>query len=131
MNVAEPDYGALRNIDPPDWLTGDGRGIWTHVAPLLCREQILQPTDIHNLEMFCAAYGRFRAGEKEIAEKGVIVMGPQGGWVKNPAATIVNEAARQMATYGTMLGLDPASRQRLMGANKKPTGGALADILGM
>ncbi|MCW0136121.1 P27 family phage terminase small subunit [Escherichia coli] len=36
------------------------------------------------------------------------------GQRKTPALTAANEAARQMVTFGSLLGLDPASRQRLI-----------------
>lgn len=86
LNKDEPDFGAVINIDPPEWLIGPGRDLWEHLAPLLCAERILQATDIQNLEAYCTAYGRFRDGQADITENGITVMGAQGGVVKNPAA---------------------------------------------
>ncbi|MVW72144.1 phage terminase small subunit P27 family [Bordetella sp. 15P40C-2] len=133
INTQAPEFGTVVNIDPPDWMPEDspGRSLWLHLAPLLCAQQILQATDIQNLEMYCAAYTRFREGEASILRDGITVAGAQGGLVKNPAATVINEAARQMATYGALLGLDPSSRQRLLGPKKKTAGADLAAILEM
>lgn len=132
INTLAPTFDAVVNVDPPEWL-GDGpaRDLWLHLAPLLCNQQVMQATDIQNLEFYCAAYGRFREGERDIAKNGITVPGAQGGMVKNPAATVINEAVRQMATIGTLLGLDPSSRQRLLGPKKRDAGAELAAILGM
>jgi P27 family predicted phage terminase small subunit len=131
LNTAEPNFGAVTNVDPPEWLpAGPATDIWVHLAPLLCKQQVMQATDIQNLEFYCAAYGRFRDAQAHIAQYGIVVDGAQGGMVKNPAATIINEALRQMATFGSMLGLDPASRQRLVGPKKKGEGNPWAAVLG-
>ncbi|MGG4774841.1 phage terminase small subunit P27 family [Paenalcaligenes sp. Me52] len=131
LNKDAPEFGGVVNIDAPDWLQGPGRNLWEHLAPLLCAEQVLQATDIQNLEFYCAAYGRFRMAEEDIARNGITVEGAQGGIVKNPAATIINEATRQMATFGSLLGLDPSSRQRLLGPKKQDPTAELAGILSM
>lgn len=130
LNKNEPDFGLVTNILAPDWLAGHARDLWEHLAPLLCKQHIVQATDIQNLEVYCAAYGQFRAAEDELARNGVVVTGAQGGPVKNPAATAKNEAVKQMATYGAMLGLDPSSRQRLLGPKKKGEGNPFAALLG-
>lgn len=131
LNKDEPNFGLVTNVEPPEWLPeGPAKDIWKHLAPLLCKQHILQATDIQNLEFYCAAYGRFREAQEHIAHHGIVVDGAQGGMVKNPAATIINEALRQMATFGAMLGLDPASRQRLTGPKKKGDGNPWAALLG-
>lgn len=131
LNRSAPEFGVAINVDPPEWLIGAGRDLWLHLAPLLCSQQVLQATDIQNLELYCTAYGRFREAEAHIAKNGVVVDGAQGGLVKNPAATVINEATRQMATFGSLLGLDPSSRQRLLGPKKRDAGAELAAILSM
>ena len=131
LNKDAPKFEGVVNVDPPVWLEGPGRDLWLHLAPLLCAQQVLQATDIQNLEFYCAAYGRFRTAEAHVAEHGITVEGAQGGMVKNPAATVINESTRQMATFGSLLGLDPSSRQRLLGPKKRDAGADLAAILAM
>lgn len=121
LNAAEPDFGLITDIDAPDWITGAGREMWERIVPLLCRQKVLQMTDLHNVEAFCVAYHHWRLAAEDVAEKGVVITGASGGPVKNPALTAINEARNQMATFGAMLGLDPASRQRLVGGGKKET----------
>jgi len=121
LNKNEPDFGLVTNVDPPEWITGAGREMWERVVPLLLQQKVLQITDLHNVEVFCTAYGTWRASAEDVAKNGPVVMGAMGGPIKNPALTALNEAAKQMASFGAMLGLDPASRQRLSGGgNKKP-----------
>jgi P27 family predicted phage terminase small subunit len=119
INNDEPDFGLVTDIDPPEWITGAARDMWARVAPPLLKQKVLQVTDLHNVEAFCMAYGNWRAASVDIAENGVVVAGATGGPIKNPALTVLNEAAKQMVTFGSMLGLDPASRQRLVGGGNK------------
>uniref|UniRef100_UPI003A95A002 phage terminase small subunit P27 family n=1 Tax=Gimesia sp. TaxID=2024833 RepID=UPI003A95A002 len=82
-----------------------------------------------NLEVYCSAYEQFRLCEESIKALGLIVTGATGGPVKNPALTAKNEAVKQMASFGGLLGLDPSSRQRLTGASKKPDGNPFEGLL--
>lgn len=130
LNKAEPNFGELRNIDAPVWMDGPARDLWELLAPQLCEQRILQMTDVQNLEVYCSAYGRFRLAENEVAMRGLLITDDNGNLKKNPAATIINEAARQMATFGALLGLDPSSRQRLVGAKPAGDGNPFAALLG-
>ena len=118
INKDTPDFGLATDIDPPEWIDGTARDMWVRVAPLLLKQKVLQLTDLHNVEAFCTAYGTWRAASANVAEKGVVVEGATGGPIKNPALTALNEAAKQMVTFGSLLGLDPASRQRLIAPAK-------------
>lgn len=121
LNENEPDFGLVTDIDPPEWISGAARDMWERVAPPLLKQKVLQVTDLHNLEAFCMAYGNWRAAAANVTANGTVVAGATGGPIKNPALTALNEASKQMVTFGSMLGLDPASRQRLTGAGaKKP-----------
>lgn len=119
LNENEPDFGLVTNIDAPEWISGPAREMWERVTAPLCKQKVLQVTDIHNVEAFCMAYGTWRAAADDVKKNGVVVSGATGGPIKNPALSALNEAAKQMVTFGSMLGLDPASRQRLVGATKK------------
>ncbi|PUA17274.1 phage terminase small subunit P27 family [Glaciimonas sp. PCH181] len=119
LNAREPDFGEVADIDPPEWILGCGRDMWLRIVPLLCQQKVLQTTDLHNVEIFCMAYNTWRLSVIDVANNGVVVEGATGGPIKNPALTAQNEASRQMATFGGLLGLDPTSRQRLIGGGKK------------
>lgn len=130
LNDSEPDFGVVVNIDPPEWITGTARDMWLRVTPLLCREGVLQETDIHNVEIFCMAYSNWRLASIDVANNGVVVAGATGGPVKNPALTALNEAAKQMASFGALLGLDPSSRSRVMGGRKSEKTNPFGKLIG-
>ncbi|HHF7996741.1 phage terminase small subunit P27 family [Escherichia coli] len=119
LNKEEPSFTPITGVDPPEWLSESAATMWRMVSNELCAQEVLCATDLHNLEMFCVAYANARAAQVDVAKNGITVTGAMGGVIKNPALTVLNEAMRQMASFGGMLGLDPSSRQRLVGANKK------------
>lgn len=130
LNKNAPEFGKLAAVDRPEWLVDEAGAMWDTVVPLLCSQRVIEPTDLHNAEAFCAAYGRWRIAEREVAKEGITICGPMGGTVKNPAVTVINEALRQMAMFGSLLGLDPSSRTRLMSGSRKSAGNPFAELLG-
>lgn len=125
LNKNEPTFTPLIGVACPEWLAEDqwAPTLWDMVIKELCAAEVLCITDLHNLEAFCTAYSRWRRAEIEITKHGLVVEGATGGPVKNPACTVANESLKQMTTYGALLGLDPSSRSRLIGGNKKKGGG--------
>lgn len=131
LNVDQPDFDLVKNIDCPEWIGDYARALWEVIVPQLCAQKILAATDVQNVEIYCMAYQQFREAEDHIRKNGLVMEGATGGPIKNPSLTAKNEAVRQMATYGGMLGLDPSSRQRLIGPQKEAGSSELAAILGM
>ena len=133
LNKNAPDFTEVVDIAPPLYFEGleFAPVIWQLVVPELLKNGVLRITDMHNVEAFCAAYDNYRQCQKHIAENGVVIMGSNGGDIKNPALTGLNEALRQMATFGAMLGLDPSSRQRLTGVGGKEKINSFASVLDM
>ena len=133
LNNNAPDFSAVVDIAPPIYFDGleHATMIWQSIVPELLKNEVLKITDMHNVEAFCMAYDNYRQCQKHIAENGVVIMGSNGGDIKNPALTGLNEALRQMATFGAMLGLDPSSRQRLTGVGGKEKINSFASVLDM
>lgn len=114
----EPPAEALAEVpEAPEWMGVVASEIWSRIAPWLVATKIMAATDLHNLEAFCMAYQRWREAQDDIDMNGLVVPGARGGVVKNPACTVANESLRQVATFGSALGLDPSARARL-----KPAG---------
>ena len=132
LNKNEPSFDEVKNIEVPDWITSFelAAGMWETIAPQLCKERILSITDIHNLEIFCMAYQRWRDAQQEVAVMGVVITTDTGSHIKNPALTAINETTRQMATFGSLLGLDPSSRSRLIGSRNDSGKNPFAELLG-
>lgn len=112
LNQDEPEYEAIEVPAPPAWLSPIATDKWHELAPQLSGTKVLTDVDLHNLEMFCQAYSRWRDAEDLVSRMGVVVETPFGP-KKNPACTIINETSRQLSTFGAMLGLDPSSRSRI------------------
>lgn len=127
------DFDDVTTIEPPEYMESMFHAvrIWECIVPELIKRKTLRVTDIHNVEMFCMAYENLRKAQQELVTMGVTLTTDQGSVIKNPAATVVNEASKQMAQFGAMLGLDPASRMRIMGAGGKPKDNAFAEVLNM
>ncbi|MGO3397794.1 MAG: phage terminase small subunit P27 family [Serratia proteamaculans] len=119
LNTDEPQFTPITHADPPAWFDDIGRGIWAAVIGELCSQQILYVTDLHNVVMFCSAYRNWQTAQTDIMTEGLTIMTPKGEVKKNPKLTVANEAMRQVVTFGSLLGLDPVSRHRLIGAAGK------------
>ncbi|MFG0919448.1 phage terminase small subunit P27 family [Pseudomonas sp. CJQ_11] len=129
LNTDEPDFSLVTNVDPPEWLGEHATRVWQMIVPELLRAKVLALTDLHNVEAFCTAYDNWRIAQESVRSHGIVVTGATGGPVKNPALTAANEAMRQMVTFGSMLGLDPASRSRIIGGNKQKTTNPFSGLL--
>lgn len=68
-------------------------------------------TDLAVLERWCVAYEFWRRAVKNIAVDGLSITGAMGGKIKNPELTAKKEQESEMSSTGSMLGLDPSSRQ--------------------
>ncbi|WP_034127826.1 phage terminase small subunit P27 family [Pseudomonas fluorescens] len=129
LNKAEPEFSKITDVDPPEWLSNRAAQMWRMVVPELLRENVVAITDLHNVEAFCVAYDNWRMAQESVQQHGIVVAGAQGGPIKNPALTAANETMRQIVTFGSMLGLDPASRTRLIGGNKEKETNEFASLL--
>ncbi|WJY13616.1 phage terminase small subunit P27 family [Pectobacteriaceae bacterium CE90] len=128
LNKTEPSFTPISGVEPPSWFDDIAKTMWSMVSRELCAQQILCTTDLHNLEMFCLAYSNARAAQLHIEKNGIVMVGSMGGPIKNPSLTVLNEAMRQMATFGGILGLDPASRQRLIGPSTGKSDNPFANL---
>lgn len=103
--------------DCPEWLDDDARTEWNRVAPELIRTGVLTPADGMLLASYCQAYSQWKLAEMEVREAGLMVNGPHGTRVLNPAARhsvkLLSEVRRAAAEFG----FTPASRARVT----KPT----------
>jgi len=128
LNNNEPEFTKLTKVEPPAWMPDIAIGMWETIMPDLLTNDVLTVPDLHNVESFCMAYCRWRQAEEEICKVGLTIE-TEKTTIKNPALTVVNEAKRQMVQFGSLLGLDPSSRQRLMGPKgDQGSGNPFADL---
>lgn len=129
LNTAEPKFSTVTSIDPPEWLSDRAATMWKMLIPELLREHVIALTDLHNVEAFCTAYDKWRMAEEAVQKFGIVVESSQGSPMKNPALTAANESMRQLVTFGSLLGLDPSSRTRIIGGNKQHSTNEFAKLL--
>lgn len=111
----EVKHKAVKDIKPPNWMDGLALKKWNELAPVLQKSGVLTEVDIHNLEAFCVSYQTWRLAVDEIDKEGITMPTVKGGIQKNPAVTVSNESLKNMAMYGSQLGLDPSSRTKISG----------------
>lgn len=130
--TGDSDFENVYDIDVPEYMSKMeyATSMWRSIVKELLKRKILKITDLHNIEMFCFAYNNLREAQLEVVLKGVTIETAMGR-IKNPAITVVNDASKQMAQFGSMLGLDPVSRARLTGAGNKPKDNQFAKVLNM
>ena len=117
LNKNEPKFSQLKKVDTPEWMPPLAATMWETVIPELLHNNVLTVPDLHNVEAFCLAYQRWREAQEDINKNGITIHTDKSV-IKNPAVTVVNEASVQMMKFGSLLGLDPSSRTRLMGQAK-------------
>ena len=127
LNKDEPVFTPSKGVEPPEWFAEEDLPLatimWQLTTKELCGQGLLCVTDLAVLERWCVAYEFWRRAVKNIASQGNTITGAMGGRVKNPELTAKKEQESEMSSTGAMLGLDPSSRQRLIGlaGQKKAT----------
>lgn len=101
INEKEPDYAVPDSLNPPPELDNYAAEKWAELAPLLHDAGVLKVTDLDCLAAFCCAYSRWRRAEELVDSHGLVVPAANGSLQKNPAVTVINEALRQMAVFGS------------------------------
>lgn len=116
LNKDEPEFSPFNeNTPPPSQLNTDGKKMWVFILKELLSQGVLLQTDLEVVTNYCIAYQNRNRACKDVEKYGTFVENGNGGLSKNPAFTVLNEALKQMTTFGALLGLDPSSRQRLIG----------------
>jgi P27 family predicted phage terminase small subunit len=96
------------------------REAWDRLIPQLDGLGLLTAVDAPALELYCAAYSRWRRALTEIEAFGVTSYTTEGASVKaNPACNIAAQAERLMAALLTEFGLTPSSRSRVKSAGSE------------
>lgn len=123
LNNNEPRFTPIKGVSAPEWFLDAELNLaivmWELTAKELCAEGLLCVTDLSVLERWCVAYEFWRRAVINIARQGNTVVGATGGPVKNPELTAKKEQESELNTTGALLGLDPSSRQRLIGLATK------------
>ena len=114
---------------PPANLTRGELGLWRSIVAAL-PPNLLSGADLSVLERMVVAWARCRTIEKTLKLEGLMIATPQGR-IRNPLVPILRDTHTEMHRCGSELGLTPAARARLPGANEPDTDDIMDALLGM
>ncbi|GIH10327.1 hypothetical protein Rhe02_83940 [Rhizocola hellebori] len=114
---------------PPSDLKGEAFAEWARITAFLEVGHI-ESIDHAALVVYCSAWAMFDAARKAFETHGPLMVGRDGGLVKNPSAQIMNDAAKIMLSYEAKFGFTPRDRINLgISTNHPEAGNSLEDNL--
>lgn len=113
---------------PPASLKGEAYAEWVRVTTFLARVGHIETVDYAALTVYCTAWAAFEDARGSFEKYGSLLVGRDGGLVKNPAAQIMRDSADLMLKFGARFGFTPKDRQN-MGLADGDDGDDLNDAL--
>ncbi|EDM47766.1 phage terminase small subunit P27 family [Marinobacter algicola] len=108
---------SLTRIAPPDELIDDmAVRIWKTQSKILIQRGTFELEDAPLLVAYCNSFAYMLQAEQEIAEQGLVVPTSDGSIKKSPFVGVRNDCIAQLTRTGSLLGLDPLTRLRMLGA---------------
>ncbi|WP_310252067.1 P27 family phage terminase small subunit [Nocardioides sp. BE266] len=99
----------------PDWDLALGEveakvasELWAKLAPTLAVSIGLVGAQQESLVDYCITWARIAENEAALTSEGMLISGAQGGLVKNPRTTILNQYRSNLRSLMAKLGLTPA-----------------------
>ncbi|GLS83231.1 phage terminase small subunit P27 family [Paraferrimonas haliotis] len=109
---------SIQRVNPPDQLRDENAVvIWKQQSKLMIARGTLAREDLPLLMAYCNNFSIMLEADSEIAQRGFYSETAQGGLKTHPAVNIRKEAIAQMKSLGSLLGLDPLSRGRVLGTS--------------
>lgn len=99
---------SAEHVDPPSWLDKTAQKEFRRLADLLLSVELINDADVGHLALYCDAYSQYLSYKRQIKQKGMWVDGKP-----NPFILRMKDAAAQMRSFATDLGLSPSARARL------------------
>lgn len=126
---------SLTRIAPPDELVNDSAvRIWKTQSKILIERGTFELEDAPLLVAYCNSFAMMLEAEKKIMDfeadgGGMAIRTADGSWKKSPYVGVRNDCVAQLTRTGSLLGLDPLTRIRMLGAgnNDTPEGGSEFD----
>lgn len=106
----------------PQYLTPYAKTVWRRILDAM-PPKVYAACDSHLLAAYCSAADLHKRSVEALKTEGEVATGANGAPYQNPWVSIQNKQAQLLATLGSRLGLDPASRSSLnLPAEEKPKG---------
>jgi P27 family predicted phage terminase small subunit len=114
LNESEPQPDVVdETMQPPEWLSGEGRAAWAVEFPKLVRNNMITDIDLNAFARYCQAFGRYLVAGSMVAKQGEVLVAPSGFPIQNPYLAVSNKAQEQMHKAETEFGMTPSSRSRV------------------
>lgn len=108
---------SITRINPPDDLMGEAaRRIWKQQSKVLIERGVFEIEDAPLLQAYCNSWQLMLDAEVRIAQEGLTVPTADGSEKMHPVVNVRDKAVAQLSRLGSLLGLDPLTRMRMMGA---------------
>lgn len=112
-NDLEPEPALLQDLTPPEGLTPDSAEVWTQLAPVLRRMQVLTEADVTQFELLCDTLADYRA-VRAIRGDQFVIPGSKGGQMLSQYLVAQQMLSKRAQALMSSFGLDPVSRSRIM-----------------
>lgn len=107
---------SLTRIAPPDDLIdATAVRIWKTQSKILIERGTFELEDAPLLIAYCNSFAYMLQAELEIAKQGMTVPTADGSIKKSPYVAVRNDCIAQLTRTGSLLGLDPLTRIRMLG----------------
>lgn len=115
---------SLTRINPPEELVGPHAvKMWKQQSKVLIDRGTFEIEDAPLLQAYCNAFQRMLDADIEINKQGLTVLTGDGSTKMNPVINAHSKYAQQFSRFGSLLGLDPLTRLRMLGAGSGEGGG--------
>jgi P27 family predicted phage terminase small subunit len=106
----------VTKIAAPDELRDDNAiSIWETQSAILIQRGVLSMADAATLLIYCNSFSLYLEAEKKISKEGLTIATDNGSEKKHPAINARQDALTSFIRTGSLLGLDPLSRTKLLG----------------
>lgn len=113
---ANQHKSSLTRIAPPDELIdATAVRIWKTQSKILIERGTFELEDAPLLVAYCNSFAYMLQAEAEIATQGLVVPTADGSIKKSPYVGVRNDCIAQLTRTGSLLGLDPLTRLRMLG----------------
>ena len=113
VNYDEPVAPQGADLDPPDYLDADARGVWERLAPTLQSRGVLTAWDVDAFGAFCTAVVHHRRAAKLVNDTQVLIV--NGDTVrKHPGMQVIRDQASLIVSLGGRFGLNPSDRSQII-----------------
>jgi|TARA_R100001443_G_scaffold117454_1_gene143089 P27 family predicted phage terminase small subunit len=107
---------SITRINPPEELMGDAaRRIWKQQSKVLIDRGTFEVEDAPLLQAYCNAWQLMLDAEIRIANEGLTLPTADGSEKMHPVVNVRDKSVQQLSRLGSLLGLDPLTRMRMLG----------------